>query len=343
MSPGGPKPLDKAGPGVLGFPTNADGSFGLPHGARGPVRRFFLAGIMTGMPRHWAASALACLLPLGAAGPALAQDGAEGGSALVAMASVSPGGFDYVGLNHFFDAARVHLQAVLSPKDPPPDERQAKAAPEVRIVVGPDRAAPSKPRSLTPVPLIPAPAETPAYRRTFRNLLSHPEITDRYDEIILRNSAAFGLDARLLKSIIAAESEFFFGALSPRGAKGLMQVMPTTAEEMGIPGRRLSEPEYNIAAGAAYLARLFSAAFRRYKLRGVRFADAPLWLIQRIVAAYNAGPRFLFHNHWFRQTRHYVRKVLLFYGSQVTDFRRAPRALGDYPQLPASHSLGTLY
>jgi soluble lytic murein transglycosylase-like protein len=122
-----------------------------------------------------------------------------------------------------------------------------------------------------------------------------------------------------------------------------MQVMPRTAEEMGIPRERLAEPEFNIAAGAAYVAHLFQAAWRKYKLKGVRYHEAPLWLKQRIIAAYNAGPKFLFrHGGWFRQTRDYVRKVLLFYHSPVTDFRRGGSSLERGPLLPVSASGGAL-
>jgi soluble lytic murein transglycosylase-like protein len=174
--------------------------------------------------------------------------------------------------------------------------------------------------------------------------LASPEVTDRYDELILKYAELYHLDARLLKSIIAAESEFAFRVVSPRGAQGLMQVMPRTAAEFGIPPDRLYEPEFNIAAGAAYVAELFRIAWRRFKLKGVRYRDAPLWLKQRIIAAYNAGPRFLFRDGgWYRQTRDYVRKVLLFYDSAVTDFRRPASTLSVGPRLAASPSAGTLY
>ena len=70
-----------------------------------------------------------------------------------------------------------------------------------------------------------------------------------------------------------------------------------------------------------YLAYLFARAWKRYHLRGVAFSKVPAWLLQRIVAAYNAGPRFLTRRHLYRQTREYVRNVLLFYRSPVTELR----------------------
>lgn len=230
---------------------------------------------------------------LGVGAVCAAQEPSEG----MVLAAFQVPGLDLPQLNHFFDAARIRAQSAAMP-------RQAVKAPQAAILG--------------------AAAPPPAYRRTFRILLSHPETTDRYDGIILKYAQKYSLDARLLKSIIAAESEFATGAVSPRGARGLMQVMPLTAEEMGVSRRRLSEPESNIRAGAAYLARLFQAAWRRFKPAGASFADAPLWLKQRVIAAYNAGPRFLYHNRWYPQTRSYVRKVMLFYRSQVSELRRRP-------------------
>ncbi|MBI5208869.1 MAG: transglycosylase SLT domain-containing protein [Elusimicrobia bacterium] len=171
-------------------------------------------------------------------------------------------------------------------------------------------------------PVIPMPRETPSYRRTFRVLAAHPELTDRYDGLILKHARLRGLDARLVKSIVAAESEFSPSALSPRGARGLMQVVPATASEMGVHPRRLGDPESGIQAGTAYLDLLYRAAWRKYKLKGVAYERAPMWLRQRIIAAYNAGPTSLTNKRWRRQTRDYVRKVLLYYESPVTLLRR---------------------
>lgn len=176
--------------------------------------------------------------------------------------------------------------------------------------------------------VIPSPKASRAYRRTFRVLRGRPQITDRYDQLILKYAHLHGLDPRLLKSIIAAESEFNRSARSPAGAIGLMQLMPHTAQEMGVSPGQLTDPEANIRAGAKYVEHLFQRAWRKYNLKGVRYQDAPVWVVQRVVAAYNAGPRFLYRNRWHRQTRHYVRKVLLFYQSDVTDIRRLPANSG---------------
>ncbi len=163
-----------------------------------------------------------------------------------------------------------------------------------------------------------APAAEPAPPR----LLAKPG-KDRYDATIRAEAASQGLDPRLVKSVIAAESEFTARAQSPAGAKGLMQVMPETAASVGVPGRLLFDPIANIRAGTRYLAYLFARAWARFHLKGVPYADAPRWLVQRIIAAYNAGPRWIARRVAFPGAREYVRRVLLFYRSRVSEVRAA--------------------
>ena len=170
--------------------------------------------------------------------------------------------------------------------------------------------------------VVPIPKETPAYRRTFKAMLANPDKTDRWDELILRYSRIYKLDSRLLKSIMAAESEFNPDALSPAGARGLMQVMPATAKGVGISPARLHRPQSGVKAGAAYIQVLFERAWKIFNLKGVRYTDAPMWVVQRVIAAYHAGPKFLTRQRLFPSTRAYVRKVILFYHSKVTDLRR---------------------
>lgn len=180
------------------------------------------------------------------------------------------------------------------------------------------------PKKAAPAPFkleIPA-VPPPAFERTFDRLAARPR-TNGYDGLIAKYARGSGLDPRLIKAVIAAESEFTAKAKSPAGALGLMQVMPATSEEMGISGKALYEPEANIRAGTLYLVHLFERAWRRYHLKGVAYTDAPPWLVQRIVAAYNAGPRFLARRRLYRQTREYVKKVILFYRSKVSEMKVA--------------------
>lgn len=287
---------------------------------------------------------LSCVAAAG--GPAFAGEGESRPS----LASLSAPGMDWGRLSVLFDKARLRAQAVLAPPGsaarsqprPAPGPRTPPETQAVHFQVGPDPGAALK--KADPPLVVPQPHPTAAYRRTFSLLLNNPDRTDRYDALILQHAHAYRLDPRLLKAVIAAESEFVTTAVSPKGALGLMQVMPKTAEAMGVPAHKLKVPQWNIRAGAAYLAWLFKAAWKRFKLGGLRYQDAPLWLKQRIIAAYNAGPRFLFRNGgWYNQTKHYVRKVLLFHGSAVTDMGRPSEAYNRAPALPASLTVGTLH
>lgn len=225
-------------------------------------------------------------------------------SELYALNAVSP-----AELGRFFDAAARHPWT-------PPEAAQA-------VVVAPAAPRPAARRPLARPPfVVPIPAvPPPSFDRVFRRLLRRPE-TARYDAAIEAQAQARGLDPRLVKSIIAAESEFSARARSNAGAVGLMQVEPETAGYMGVKDRSLYDPIANIEAGTAYLAYLFKRAWGRYHLQGLPFTRAPQWLVQRVIAAYNAGPRFLNYRRLYRQTRDYVFKVLLYYRSPVSDLRR---------------------
>lgn len=94
-----------------------------------------------------------------------------------------------------------------------------------------------------------------------------------YGRIIQDASRKYGVDADLLFSVIAAESNFNPRAVSRRGARGLMQILPATAVRLGV--KDVFDPEQNIDAGTRYLK----------KLLGNYRGDLALTL-----AAYNAGP-----------------------------------------------------
>jgi soluble lytic murein transglycosylase-like protein len=157
-----------------------------------------------------------------------------------------------------------------------------------------------------------------AYLSAFHRLKRLPD-ADRYDALIARQARRHRLNPRLLKAVIAAESGFEPHARSPRGARGLMQVMPATALEVGVRGS-LEDPAVNIKAGAAYLALLHKAAYRRFGLTGA-YTRAPYWVEKRIVAAYNAGPKALSGRGWCAQTRLYADKVMFFYRSDLAQLR----------------------
>lgn len=293
--------------------------------------------IVNSTSRLLALGALAAL----AAVPAVSQEpqtalparGAQAAFAFPAAGAAAAGR-----LNEIFDAAAAH-QALSGAYVAAP--RMSEKAPSSTPAAGDQRPAAAR---LHQDLVVPVPVETPAYRRTFKLLLAEPDKTDRYDELIIKYARLFHLDARFLKSIMAAESEFDAKAVSPAGARGLMQVMPTTSEQMGVSAGRLNDPESGIKAGASYIQQLFKTAWSLFHLRGVRYTDVPHWVMQRVIAAYHAGPKFLTRSHWFASTRSYVRKVVLFYQSKVTDLRRPAAPSRELPPFAAAVApSGTLY
>ncbi|AKJ27820.1 lytic transglycosylase domain-containing protein [Caldimonas brevitalea] len=122
--------------------------------------------------------------------------------------------------------------------------------------------------------------------------------------LIEGTARAYGHEAALLKAIIHVESAFNPRAVSPKGAIGLMQVMPATALRMGVqqPQRALFEPEANLQAGARYLRLLMNMFPERAELA---------------IAAYNAGEgavlRYKREIPPYPETQAYVRKVLALY------------------------------
>lgn len=117
-----------------------------------------------------------------------------------------------------------------------------------------------------------------------------------YDRLIHRTASRYALDPALLKAVMHAESGFNPHARSPKGALGLMQLMPETAQRYGV--HDIFDPVENVGGGARYLRALLT-----------RFAgDARLAL-----AAYNAGEHAVLRHRGippYRETRHYVHKVL---------------------------------
>ncbi|MFZ0815633.1 MAG: lytic transglycosylase domain-containing protein [Candidatus Sulfotelmatobacter sp.] len=94
------------------------------------------------------------------------------------------------------------------------------------------------------------------------------------NETVKAASGAYKLDPDLVTSVIRAESGFNVHAVSPKGAQGLMQLMPQTAFQLGV--HNAFDPEANVEAGTRYLRELLE----RYNFDLVK-----------ALAAYNAGPQ----------------------------------------------------
>lgn len=120
------------------------------------------------------------------------------------------------------------------------------------------------------------------------------------DPLFEEASREAGLDPRLLKAVAAAESGFDPRAVSPKGALGLMQLMPGTARELGVSDP--FDPEQSVRGGARYLRRLLDRFGGRLDLA---------------LAAYNAGPSAVERHGGvppYRETREYVQRVIRIFG-----------------------------
>lgn len=105
-------------------------------------------------------------------------------------------------------------------------------------------------------------------------------IISAYDDLFRRHSLTAGWDWRLLAAMCYQESGFDPQAISSVGAEGLMQLMPATAEAMGVPVDKRFDPEHNIAASARYI-RIVSQSFSDINNAEER--------IKFTLAAYNGG------------------------------------------------------
>ncbi|MBI5643770.1 MAG: transglycosylase SLT domain-containing protein [Deltaproteobacteria bacterium] len=122
----------------------------------------------------------------------------------------------------------------------------------------------------------------------------------KYEDIIYNAAERYGIDPKLVKAIVKAESDFDSSAVSVAGARGLMQLRPETARIMGV--RDIHDPEENVEGGIRYLSKL------------LKMFD---WKVPLAVAAYNAGENAVLKYGTippYSETQTYVKRVLYYYG-----------------------------
>jgi len=150
-------------------------------------------------------------------------------------------------------------------------------------------------KDLTPPPAAdPPPAPTAAANQT-RPVAPVRTFTD-LNQVVNSASATYHLDPDLVNSVIHAESGFNVRAVSPKGAQGLMQLMPQTANALGV--NNAFDPRQNVGGGSQYLRELLE----RYNFDLVK-----------ALAAYNAGPEPVEQYNGvppFRETRVYVAHII---------------------------------
>jgi hypothetical protein len=141
----------------------------------------------------------------------------------------------------------------------------------------------------------------------------------KLDSLIKQNGAKYGVDPYLIFCVMEQESHFNARALSPKGARGLMQLMPGTAARFGI--KRPSDPAQNVAGGTRYLKQLMGQFNGRIDL---------------VLASYNAGEGAVmkFGNRVppYRETRDYVKRISFRYGKT----KRAAPAKSEAPPVGAT-------
>ena len=116
------------------------------------------------------------------------------------------------------------------------------------------------------------------------------------DSLIRQNGNKYGVDPYLIFLVMEQESHFNTRAVSPKGARGLMQLMPGTGARFGV--RRPHDPAQNISGGTRYLRELLNRFNNRVDL---------------VLASYNAGEgaviKFGHRVPPYKETRNYVKKI----------------------------------
>jgi len=137
------------------------------------------------------------------------------------------------------------------------------------------------------------------YRLYIRDSQKTTEYISEYASIIRQASERFRVEPSLIRAVIKAESDFDHKAVSKKGARGLMQLMPETSDAMDVADPH--NPEENIFGGTRYLSLLLER-FNRDKVLAL--------------AAYNAGPEKVEANKGvppFPETESFIKKVLQYY------------------------------
>ena len=134
-------------------------------------------------------------------------------------------------------------------------------------------AAPDDPTPVTQVPAVTSrPVSPPPEVIAPGGFPGRPVID--LNQVVNEASGRYRLDPDLVNSVIKAESDFNAHAVSPKGARGLMQLMPGTASQLGVPNA--FDPQANVEGGTKYLRELLE----KYDFD-----------IVKALAAYNAGPQ----------------------------------------------------
>jgi len=143
---------------------------------------------------------------------------------------------------------------------------------------------------------VPTSSKYKLYIKEKSQKLFHIISTKKYDDVIRKAQKKYGVEFSLIKAVIKVESGFDPEAVSKKGAKGLMQIMPDNFESLAV--KDPFNPFQNIMGGALYLQKLL----KRYENK-----------LHLVLAAYNAGPEAVDKYKKippYEETQNYVKKVM---------------------------------
>jgi soluble lytic murein transglycosylase-like protein len=174
------------------------------------------------------------------------------------------------------------------------DVDETPVTPEPQPVPQPAALTPAQPSAAQPVIVA---TQTPSPAKVTQNV--------DLEQVVREASSKNRLDPDFVSSVIRAESNFKPHAISKKGAQGLMQLMPSTAAQLGVADP--FDPKANVEAGTAHLSALLD-----------RYNNDPI----KALAAYNAGAHRVKQYNGvppYRETRDYINKI-------VRDFNAKKRA-----------------
>ncbi|HEX4951952.1 MAG TPA: lytic transglycosylase domain-containing protein [Thermoanaerobaculia bacterium] len=219
--------------------------------------------------------------------------------ALAALAASSPAGAELVVLTdgRFLKVRAYQLQG---------DRMQMTLAEGGILTMGLSRiervVADEVPLPAEEVELAPLIETPPPPTLSWRFEQDHGVPATPYGELIFSTAEKHQVNPSLVAAVVRAESAFRSTAVSPKGACGLMQLMPATAHRFGVRGWEIFEPDKNLGAGVRYLRWLLD-----------RYDDN----LALALAAYNAGEGTVDRYRGvppFRETRGYVRRIYGYLG-----------------------------
>jgi soluble lytic murein transglycosylase-like protein len=231
----------------------------------------------------FAAALLAAVVGLALPAPTRAQ---------IAAAVDSSGKMTFINSNPAPTSQKAHSRSTISA--PAPAVPAQPVTPDVDEPPTPKRAPVAAPPAKPAAPAVPLTADTEA-TGSFVKPTEPTTVQDPMDRIVQEAAQRHKVDPALVKAVISTESDWNPRAVSRKGAEGLMQLIPETAERFGV-GNPM-DPVQNVEGGTTYLRWLLD----RYN------GD-----LRKTLAAYNAGEGAVDQSGGvprYRETQQYVQKV----------------------------------